>query len=170
MNLTPTGGANRCPADAARSIAWTDYDANLVLAQKTRRAVRDAVISTQEARTRQRRNLGFAILGFLSMLVLLGPAVWTGVEELLGEEPTFELPTQIVVYAVAVLIVFRFGLIPLAVAIFTINMAANIPFTNDFSAWYMGNSALALLSVIALAAWGFYYSLGEQPLWKMEVE
>ena len=95
MNVTPTGGANRRPADASRSIAWPDCDANLVLAQKTRRAVRDAVISTQERRTRQRRNLGFVILGFVSMLVLLGPAVWVGVEELLGEEPLFDMPTQI---------------------------------------------------------------------------
>jgi hypothetical protein len=95
MNVTPPGGANRRPADAARSIAWPDCEANLVLAQKTRRAVRDAVISTQEQRTRQRRNLGFVILGFVSMLVLLGPAVWNGVEELLGEEPFFDMSTQI---------------------------------------------------------------------------
>ena len=45
--------------------------------------MRDAVISTQEKRVRQRRNLGFAILGFVSMLVLLGPAIWNGMEELL---------------------------------------------------------------------------------------
>jgi hypothetical protein len=95
MNVTPNGGADRRPADAARSIDWPDCEANRLLAQKTRRAVRDAVISTQEQRTRQRRNLGFVILGFVSMLVLLGPAVWTGVEELLGEEPLFDMPTQI---------------------------------------------------------------------------
>jgi hypothetical protein len=95
MNVTPTGGANRRPADTVRSIAWPDGDANLVVAQKTRRAVRDAVISTQERRTRQRRNLGFVILGFVSMLVLVGPAVWSGVEELLGEEPLFDMPSQI---------------------------------------------------------------------------
>jgi hypothetical protein len=95
MTPNPKGGASRRPADVTRSIARPDYEANLRVAQRTRRAVRDAVISTQEQRTRQRRNLGFAILGFLSMLVLLGPAVWTGVEELLGEEPLFDLPTQV---------------------------------------------------------------------------
>ncbi len=81
-----------------------------------------------------------------------------------------ELPTQIIVYAIAVIIVFRFGLIPLAVAIFTINMIANLPFTSDFSAWYFVNSVLALLSAVALAAWGFYHSLGGEPLWKVEME
>jgi hypothetical protein len=78
-----------------RSIAWLDCDANRRLTQKTRRAVRDAVITTQEKRTQQRRNLGFAILGFVCMLVLLGPAIWNGVEDLLGEERMFDLPTQI---------------------------------------------------------------------------
>lgn len=84
--------------------------------------------------------------------------------------PAIELPTEILVYAVAVLIVFRFGLIPLAVAIFTINMAANLPFTSDLSAWYMTDSVLALLSLVALAGWGFYHSLGGEPVWKVSVD
>jgi len=79
-----------------------------------------------------------------------------------------ELPAQILVYAIAVLIVLRFGLIPLAVAIFTINMMGNVPFSSDFSAWYMSTSILALLSVAAIAAWGFYHSLGGRPLWNIE--
>jgi hypothetical protein len=81
--------------DVVRAASLLDADANRLVTQKTRRAVRDAVISTQEERLRHRRNLGLAILGFVSMLLLLGPAIWTGVEELLGEEPLFDLPTQI---------------------------------------------------------------------------
>ena len=81
-----------------------------------------------------------------------------------------ELPAWILIYAIAVLIVYRFGLIPLACAIFTINMLANVPFTADFSAWYMTTSVLALLSVVALAGWGFYQSLGGEPLWTPEIE
>jgi hypothetical protein len=81
-----------------------------------------------------------------------------------------EIPAQILVYAIAALIVYRFGLVPLAVAIFTINMLGNIPFTADFSAWYMSTSILALLSVLALAGWGFYHSLGGVPLWRAEVD
>jgi serine/threonine-protein kinase len=81
-----------------------------------------------------------------------------------------ELPAQILIYAIAVLIVLRFGLVPLACAIFTVNMLANVPFSADFSAWYMPTSILALLSVVALASWGFYHSLGGEPLWKIEAE
>src|SRR5258708_4703918 len=81
-----------------------------------------------------------------------------------------ELPTQILVYTIAVIIVFRFGLVPLACAIFTVNMLANVPFTADTSAWYMITSVLALLSVVGLAGWGFYHSLGGEPIWRLEIE
>jgi serine/threonine-protein kinase len=81
-----------------------------------------------------------------------------------------ELPTEILVYAIAVLIVFRFGLVPLAGAIFTVDLLGNVPFTADFSAWYMTTSVLTLLSVVALASWGFYYSLGGEPIWRPEIE
>lgn len=81
-----------------------------------------------------------------------------------------DLPVFVLVYAIAVLIVIRFGLMPLVIAIFTINMLANVPFSADFSAWYMTTSILALLSVVAIAGWGFYCSLGGQPLWKVEMD
>jgi serine/threonine protein kinase len=81
-----------------------------------------------------------------------------------------ELPTQILVYAIALLIVIRFGLVPLAVAIFTIDMLANVPFSADLSSWYMTTSVLALVSVVAIAGWGFYHSLGGQPLFRVEME
>jgi hypothetical protein len=81
-----------------------------------------------------------------------------------------EMPAQILVYAIAVLIVYRFGLVPLAVAIFTVDTLGNIPFSADFSAWYMPTSILALLSVVALAGWGFYHSLGGEPIWQPEIE
>jgi len=81
-----------------------------------------------------------------------------------------EMPAQILVYAIAVLIVVRFGFVPLACAIFTIDLLANVPFSPDFSAWYMTTSILMLLSVVALAGWGFYHSLGGEPVWKVEME
>ena len=45
MNGNLDRGADRRPAEAIRSMAWPDYNANLSVALKTRRAVRDAVIS-----------------------------------------------------------------------------------------------------------------------------
>ena len=84
--------------------------------------------------------------------------------------PAIELPFLILVYSIAALIVLRFGLIPLAVAIFTVDMALSLPLSSDVSAWYLGNSLVALFSVVVIAVWGFYHSLGGQPLWKAEME
>ncbi len=81
-----------------------------------------------------------------------------------------EIPAQILVYAIAVVIVLRFGFVPLACAVFTINLMVNVPFSADLSAWYMPTSIAALLSVVALAGWGFYNSLGGEPIWRPEIE
>ncbi len=81
-----------------------------------------------------------------------------------------DLPVILLIYCVLALIVLRFGLVPLAVAAFTVDMLGNVPFTADFSAWYMSTAALALLSVVGLAGWGFYHSLGGEPLWTVEAE
>lgn len=87
-----------------------------------------------------------------------------------GSYVKVELPAMILVYGIAVLIVIRFGLVPLAIAIFTINMMAGVPFSADLSTWYMTTSILALISLLVIAGWGFYHSLGGKPLWKLEVE
>ena len=87
-----------------------------------------------------------------------------------GSFVKIELPAEILVYAIALLIVIRFGLIPLVCAIFTIDLTINLPFSSDFSTWYMTTSILALLSVLVLAGWGFYRSLGGQRAWKLETE
>jgi hypothetical protein len=86
MNVGPIGGAQGRPAEAMRSIAWPDYSASIKVAQKTRRAVRDAVISSEEQRRRKQRTMGFALIGFLALAVLLAPAIWSGVEDLRAEE------------------------------------------------------------------------------------
>ena len=87
-----------------------------------------------------------------------------------GQYMKVEVPAMILVYSIALLIVIRFGLVPLMVAIFTVNMALNVPLSADFSIWYMTTSILALLSVVAMAGWGFYHSLGGQPVWQVAVE
>jgi serine/threonine protein kinase len=89
---------------------------------------------------------------------------------LTGSYIKIELPTQILVYAIALVIVIRFGLVPLVCAIFTTDMTVNVPLSADFSIWYMTTSILALFSVLLIAGWGFYHSLGGDPLWRAKVE
>jgi hypothetical protein len=79
-----------------------------------------------------------------------------------------DLPVILMIYGILALIVLRFGLVALAVGAFTVDMLGNVPFTADFSVWYASTTLLALLSVVALAGWGFYHSLGGEPLWVAE--
>ena len=113
MNVTSTGEPQGRPLDAARSIACLDCDANLRVAQKTRLRVRDEVISTQERRVRQRHSVGLALVGFLCLLVLLAPAIWSGMEDLWGEDRVFDLHTEIAFLIVLLL----FGMLAALVAV-----------------------------------------------------
>jgi predicted Ser/Thr protein kinase len=92
-------------------------------------------------------------------------AIFTANKSIGSDHLAVNATTAVVVYLIAALIVYRFGLVPLACAIFTVDMLGNVSFSADFSAWYMGMSIFALLSVVALAGWGFYYSLGSEPVW-----
>lgn len=80
-----------------------DHDATLRVAMKTRRAVRDAVITNEEGRVRQRRNLAMAIGGFVFLLVVLAPAIWNSMEDLLAGEHLLDLPTVLAVFSLMVL-------------------------------------------------------------------
>jgi serine/threonine-protein kinase len=97
-------------------------------------------------------------------------AIFVGMRSLQSTHLAVDIPTIFLIYGVLVLIVLRFGLVPLAVGAFTVDMFGNVPFTADFSAWYASTTVLALLVVVALAGWGFYPSLGGEPVWNVEME
>ncbi len=101
---------------------------------------------------------------------ILFVAIFLAMRGLQSTHLAVDVPVNVLVFGILALIILRFGLVPVAVAAFAVDMLANVPFTADFSAWYAGTSMLALLSVVALAGWGFYHSLGGEPLWKVEAE
>src|SRR5882672_8144944 len=101
---------------------------------------------------------GIAFVALFSVLKSLGT-----------DYPMVDIPTVIVVYGIAALIVFRFGLVSLVCAIFTVDMLVNVPLSADLAAWYMSTSLFAFLSVVALAGWGFYTASGRVPLWKPDL-
>jgi predicted Ser/Thr protein kinase len=76
-----------------------------------------------------------------------------------------QIPTSIAIYGIAALAVVRFGLVALAAGLFTVDLIASAPTTASLSSWYAPATAFVFLSVLALAVWGFYTSLGGRPLW-----
>ena len=68
------------------------------------------------------------------------------------------------VFGIAAYAVTRFGLISLAVAIFTANVLLRVPHTFDFGNWYATSALAVVLSFVAIAGWGFYTALGGRKL------
>ena len=116
------------------------------------------------------RQIGLKIVHTDWIAAALFVIIQVGMRALQSTHLAVDLTTLLLVFGVLALIVLRFGLVPLAVGAFTVDMLGNVPFSADFSAWFAGTSLMALLSVVALAGWGFYQSLGGEPLWKVAAE
>jgi len=80
-----------------------------------------------------------------------------------------QIPTQVAVYAIAAVAVLRFGLVTLAAGILTVDLLLGVPMTVNPSSWYATSTAFVFLSILALAGWAFYTSLGGQRLWKEDL-
>jgi len=124
----------------------------------------------------------FGLLLFFFLLVLLRVLVrnrWLAAAifivlfaapKVLGSDhPWIDGPVWMVIYGIAAFAVVRFGLIVLAMAVFTANVLLNVPYTLDFSAWYTPGVICVQLSFLALAVWGFYRALAGQKLFKEEL-
>jgi protein kinase-like protein/zinc ribbon protein len=85
------------------------------------------------------------------------------------EHPWIDAPAWTIVYLIAAIAVVRFGLVVLSMAVFTANILLNVPYTLDFSEWYAPASICMVLSIVALAGWGFYMALAGQKLLKEEL-
>ncbi len=101
---------------------------------------------------------------WLALVFFIG--IFTALNTLRSDHPQIVWPVWLIVYTLAAGAVSRFGLIVLATAVFTANVALNLPYTLDFSRWYASHVTAILVCFAAIAAWGFYTSLGGQKVWK----
>lgn len=113
----------------------------------------------------------FFLLLFFRVLVrnqwvaaILFVALLTSLKTAGSNHPTLEAVVQIAIYSLLVFVVFRFGLVALATGMVVADVMLNVTLTVDFSAWYASTGAFVLLSMAAIAIWGFYNSLGGQKL------
>jgi len=73
---------------------------------------------------------------------------------------------EVLVAALAVFALIRFGVLALLSGIFVLLTLRAFPLTTDFSAWYAGSSLFAIGSVLALTAYALYAALAGRPLFK----
>ncbi len=101
---------------------------------------------------------------WLAALVFV--AFWTGIKAYGNHHLFLIIPAYAAVYGIAAFMILRFGFIALAVGIFTVDLLANIPFTTDWSSWWVGGSIAVVVLVAAMAVWGCYTALAGQKLLK----
>jgi uncharacterized membrane protein len=94
--------------------------------------------------------------------------LFTALKSVSSSYPAVEWPLEALLYSALALGALRFGLVALAVILFTVDAALNIPVTLNASTWYFTNTTLALASIAAVAIWGFYIALAGQVPWKTE--
>ena len=94
--------------------------------------------------------------------------LFTALKSASSTYPALEWPFQAILYTGLAAGALRFGLVALAAALFTADMTLNIPVTLNNSAWYFPDATLALLTIAALAIWGFYTASAGQTPWKTE--
>jgi hypothetical protein len=85
------------------------------------------------------------------------------------KHPLIDSPVWIIIYLIAAIAVVRFGLVVLAVALFTAKILLNVPYTLDFGEWYAPASVGIVLSIVVLAGWGFFTALAGQKLFREEL-
>ena len=78
--------------------------------------------------------------------------------------PQLIFPMAVLIIALALIVLLRFGVLGLITTIFVSRVIGTVPLATDFSAWYVGNMLPALVAVLGLSIYGFYTSLGGQPL------
>jgi hypothetical protein len=76
------------------------------------------------------------------------------------------VPYSVFIATVLVFLILRSGLVGLISSLVALNMLDNFPVTFNFSAWYADSGIFVSLAVLALAAWGFYTSLGGQKVFQ----
>jgi hypothetical protein len=80
-----------------------------------------------------------------------------------GENFWVALPFALIVVALSLIVLIRFGLLALFVFNVYSSLLSLLPVTLDFSRWYIGRSLFLLLILIGLAVYGFRAALAGRP-------
>ena len=96
-------------------------------------------------------------------------AILTAMTFLASRGHPFIAITMAILWATAAIALVRLGLIATIVGFMVGQAFQSLPYTLNFSAWYASHVFSVVLSFVALAAWGFYTSLGGRRLWKDEL-
>ena len=82
------------------ALIGADADRQRAVALRTRRAVYNAVAAKRADRTAGRRNLLIALLVTGTLTLAMIPALWAGMDNLLGGEALLDWPSMLVMFGI----------------------------------------------------------------------
>jgi len=82
-------------------------------------------------------------------------ALWTLLQSLGSRHPWIDGGVSAAIYSIAAVAIVRFGLVTLAVAVFTADTLGNLPVTTNTQVWYFPAMIFALASIAVFALWSF---------------
>jgi hypothetical protein len=97
MNTPQPWVAQRADAQMLDMLTGVDASASMPAIQHTRRVVLQAANELREQRRRNRRNAAIVALTVTVLAMLLTPAIWSTVDDILGGEHFDELPGMVLV-------------------------------------------------------------------------
>ncbi len=122
------------------------------------------------------KSLGILFLIFLARTVLRSQWLAAGVVVVAlaamyapnDVNPYIGWMVNILFFALMVGTLMRFGLLAVAVALFTAVFLNQFPLNTDLSVWYSSDVAFTVLVTVAIAVFGFRTALAGQPLFKTQ--
>ena len=97
MNHQAPLSNSRQDPQTVEMLAGMNATADMLVVQRTRRAVMQAAAELRDQRRRTRRNMAVAVLTITALGLVLTPAIWSTVDDFLGGEKLFELPDMVMV-------------------------------------------------------------------------
>ena len=107
----------------------------------------------------------FRVLLKRAWIAVILVILWGTAVNALGVEPSL-LSLTLIILAVGIIlfVLFRFGLLAFITSVLFYCILLSFPITIQLSAWYSGIGLAGLALLLAIALYGFYTSLGGQPL------
>ena len=95
LSSSPDDTRRGLSQDLLRAVTGHDAGAQSPVVARTRRAIRVADESRREQGERDRRTFGISLFAGAALFVLLAPALWDSIDDLISGEHFSDLPTQV---------------------------------------------------------------------------
>src|SRR5580704_7301569 len=90
--------------------------------------------------------------------------LFVSVPSVFGEHPFLSTTENLILWTLALVLLFRCGLLALVVALCMTNILEAFPLTSHFTAWYAESAVFVFSLILALALFGFYTSTAGKKL------